>query len=97
MRGEHPFHAERVYLGQRRLDRPDSFDPLRPVSCSRKRCCSPVWRADSAARKLSRDFAIGLVLGLAVFLFFVKFLNVNLPAGWLQPLLGGAGHLRTDD
>lgn len=41
--------------------------------------------------KLPRDFAIGLTLGLAVFLFFVKFLNVNLPAGWLKPLLGGAG------
>jgi putative tricarboxylic transport membrane protein len=41
--------------------------------------------------KLPRDFAIGLLLGLAVFLFFVKFLNVNLPAGWLRPLLGGAG------
>jgi putative tricarboxylic transport membrane protein len=41
--------------------------------------------------KLPRDFAIGLVLGLIVFLFFVKFLNVNLPAGWLGPLLGGAG------
>jgi putative tricarboxylic transport membrane protein len=41
--------------------------------------------------KLPRDFAIGLLLGFAVFLFFVKFLNVNLPAGWLGPLLGGAG------
>jgi putative tricarboxylic transport membrane protein len=41
--------------------------------------------------KLARDFAIGLLLGLAVFLFFVKFLNVNLPGGWLAPLLGGAG------
>jgi hypothetical protein len=41
--------------------------------------------------KVPRDFAIGLMLGLGVFLFFVKFLNVNLPAGWLQPLLGGAG------
>jgi putative tricarboxylic transport membrane protein len=41
--------------------------------------------------KLPRDFAGGLVLGLAVFLFFVKFLNVNLPAGWLKPILGGAG------
>lgn len=38
-----------------------------------------------------RDSAIGLLLGLAVFLFFVKFLNVNLPAGWLRPILGGAG------
>ena len=41
--------------------------------------------------KLPRDFAIGLILGLSVFLFFVKFLNVNLPAGWLKPLIGGAG------
>ena len=38
-----------------------------------------------------RDAAIGVVLGLGVFLFFVRFLNVNLPAGWLQPILGGAG------
>jgi len=38
-----------------------------------------------------RDGTIGVVLGLAVFLFFVKFLNVGLPAGWLRPVLGGAG------
>ena len=38
-----------------------------------------------------RDPAIGLVLGLLVFLFFVRFLNVNLPAGWLSRFLGGAG------
>jgi putative tricarboxylic transport membrane protein len=38
-----------------------------------------------------RDAAVGLLLGLAVFLFFVRFLNVNLPAGWLKPLLGSAG------
>ncbi|MGH7811633.1 MAG: tripartite tricarboxylate transporter TctB family protein, partial [Candidatus Binatia bacterium] len=43
------------------------------------------------SRNLGRDFAIGLALGLSVFLFFVKFLNVNLPAGWLKPILGGAG------
>jgi putative tricarboxylic transport membrane protein len=41
--------------------------------------------------KFIRDLAIGLLLGLSVFLFFVKFLNVNLPAGWLKPILGGAG------
>jgi putative tricarboxylic transport membrane protein len=39
----------------------------------------------------ARDAAIGLVIAIAVFLFFVKFLNVNLPAGWLEPLLGAAG------
>ncbi len=38
-----------------------------------------------------RDLVIGLVMGLAVFLFFVRFLNVNLPAGILKPLLGAAG------
>jgi len=41
--------------------------------------------------KWLRDLAIGLVLGLLVFLFFVKFLNVNLPPGWLRPILGAAG------
>jgi putative tricarboxylic transport membrane protein len=39
----------------------------------------------------ARDAAIGLVLSLGIFLFFVKLLNVNLPGGWLQPLLGTAG------
>ena len=43
------------------------------------------------SRRIARDLAIGLVLSLAVFFFFVKLLNVNLPAGWLQPLLGSAG------
>jgi putative tricarboxylic transport membrane protein len=39
----------------------------------------------------ARDLAFGLVLSLGVFLFFVKLLNVNLPAGWLTPILGAAG------
>lgn len=43
------------------------------------------------SRRIARDLALGLVLSLAVFLFFVKLLNVNLPAGWLKPLLGSAG------
>jgi len=43
------------------------------------------------SRRIARDAALGLVLALAVFLFFVKLLNVNLPAGWLLPLLGAAG------
>jgi putative tricarboxylic transport membrane protein len=43
------------------------------------------------SRRWIRDLSIGIVLALAVFLFFVKLLNVNLPAGWLSPVLGGAG------
>jgi putative tricarboxylic transport membrane protein len=49
-----------------------------------------VARGFGSAR-IARDFAIGLSLGLGVFLFFVHFLNVNLPSGWLRPILGGAG------
>jgi len=44
-----------------------------------------------ASRRPVLDLCIGLALALGVFLFFVKFLNVNLPAGWLAPLLGSAG------
>lgn len=49
-----------------------------------------VARGFGSARP-ARDAAIGLALSLAIFAFFVKLLNVNLPAGWLSPLLGGAG------
>lgn len=49
-----------------------------------------VARGFGSAR-VARDLAVGFALGLAVFLFFVKFLNVGLPAGWLEPVLGGAG------
>lgn len=41
--------------------------------------------------RIARDLAFGLVLSVAIFVFFVKLLNVNLPAGWLAPLLGSAG------
>ena len=43
------------------------------------------------SKRYPRDFAMGLALGVAVFLFFVKFLNVNLPPGWLAPIMRGAG------
>ena len=42
-------------------------------------------------RRWARNVAIGLVLSLGIYFFFVKLLNVNLPAGWLAPVLGGAG------
>jgi putative tricarboxylic transport membrane protein len=38
-----------------------------------------------------RDIALGVGIAIVIFLFFVRFLNVNLPAGWLTPLLGAAG------
>lgn len=43
------------------------------------------------SRRIARDLAIGLTLSIGVYLFFVKLLNVGLPAGWLAPLLGTAG------
>ena len=43
------------------------------------------------SRRPARDLAIALILTLGVYLFFVKLLNVGLPAGWLAPVLGGAG------
>ena len=49
-----------------------------------------VARGFGSART-ARDLALGIAIATAVFLFFVRFLNVNLPAGWLQPLLGAAG------
>ena len=43
------------------------------------------------SRRLIRDAAIALIFTVGIYLFFVKLLNVNLPAGWLAPVLGGAG------
>ena len=43
------------------------------------------------SRRLVRDLAIALIFTVGIYLFFVKLLNVNLPAGWLSPILGGAG------
>jgi putative tricarboxylic transport membrane protein len=43
------------------------------------------------SRRLIRDVGIAAALSVGIFLFFVKLLNVGLPAGWLAPLLGGAG------
>ena len=43
------------------------------------------------SRRPIRDLCIAAALSVGIFLFFVKLLNVSLPAGWLAPLLGGAG------
>ena len=43
------------------------------------------------SRRVARDIALGLVFTIGIYLFFVKLLNVSLPAGWFGPLLGTAG------
>ncbi|MCD6042191.1 MAG: hypothetical protein K0R40_1794 [Burkholderiales bacterium] len=43
------------------------------------------------SRRVVRDLLVGGVLSVGIFVFFVQLLNVNLPAGWLAPLLGTAG------
>ena len=35
------------------------------------------------SRRTVRDACLGIVLALAIYLFFVKLLNVSLPAGWM--------------
>ncbi len=59
-----------------------------PIAAAALFAC--VARGFGSARPL-RDASVGLAIGLAIFGFFVGFLNVNLPAGWLQPVLGSAG------
>ena len=49
-----------------------------------------VARGFGSTRPL-RDATLGTVIALGIFFFFVRFLNVNLPAGWLKPILGAAG------
>ena len=89
-RGEHPFNAPAFawvtagLLAQMALIHTAGFVLAAAVLFA----C--VARGFGSVRP-ARDGVIGLALGLAVFLFFVKFLNVGLPAGWLAPVLGGAG------
>jgi putative tricarboxylic transport membrane protein len=40
-----------------------------------------------ASRSSLRDFAIGLILSVAVYVFFTQALNVSLPAGWMRFML----------
>jgi len=43
------------------------------------------------SQRPTRDVALGFALALGAFLFFVKFLNVSLPGGWLALVFGAAG------
>jgi putative tricarboxylic transport membrane protein len=89
-RGEHPFHAGAFLwvtgglVAQMVLIQHAGF----VIAAAALFAC--VARGFGSAR-VARDFAIGLAIGLGVFFFFVRLLNVGLPAGWLQPLLGSAG------
>ena len=89
-RGEHGFHLPAFawvsagLFAQMALIRHAGF----VIAATALFCC--VARGFGSVRPV-RDAALGFVLGLAVYLFFVKFLNVGLPAGWLAPVLGSAG------
>ncbi len=89
-RGEHPFHAGAFIWVSAGLFAQILLIHTAGFVLAQAVLFACVARGFGSA-KLPRDFAIGVILGLGVFLFFVKFLNVNLPAGWLQPILGGAG------
>ena len=56
-------------------------------------CCSPASRAASAAGGSCATWRSAWCSVSLVFLFFVKLLNVSLPAGWLSPMLGSGGHM----
>ena len=81
-RGDHAFQRPRS-VGHRRLVCADGAHAQLRGSCSPAPSCSPASPAASAAARLrDRDRACP---GVGVFLFFVKFFNVGLPAGWSTP------------
>jgi putative tricarboxylic transport membrane protein len=89
-RGEHPFHAPAFLWVSAGLIAQMVLIHRAGFVLAQALLFACVARGFGSMRPV-RDCAIGLGLGLAIFLFFVKFLNVSLPAGWLQPILGGAG------
>jgi len=89
-RGRACLRAACLRLGERGPRGPDAADPASGFVIAGTALFVLVARGFGSTRLL-RDAAIGLALTLLVFLFFVKFLNVGLPPGWLRPLLGGAG------
>jgi putative tricarboxylic transport membrane protein len=89
-RGEHPFHAGAFVWVSAGLFAEMLLIDRAGFVLAQAALFACVARGFGSTRP-ARDSAIGLALGLGVFLFFVKFLNVNLPAGWLKPILGTAG------
>ncbi len=66
----------------------DSKASVKPASQARRGLWSP---SRPMIDRYKWYEVAALYLGIAVFLFFVRFLNVNLPAGILLPVLGTAG------
>ena len=89
-RGEHPFHAGAFLWISVGLLLQIFLIHRAGFVLAQAALFTCVARGFGSAKFL-RDIAFGLILGVAIFLFFVKFLNVSLPAGWLEPILGGAG------
>lgn len=89
-RGEHAFHAPGFFWVSAGLGAHMALIDYAGFVIAGALLFAGVARGFGSAR-VARDLALGIAISLVVFLFFVKFLNVNLPAGWLAPLLGGAG------
>lgn len=89
-RGDHAFHAPGFFWVSAGLGVHMALIGFAGFVVAGALLFAGVARGFGSAR-VARDLALGAAMSLTVFLFFVKFLNVNLPAGWLAPLLGGAG------
>ncbi len=88
---ERRLRAQSISVGQRRPLRAHAAHRLGRLRRRRDRAfrLRGAWLRQPATAHATSRSASSLALG--IFLFFVKLLNVNLPAGWLAPLLGGAG------
>ncbi len=89
-RGEHPFHAPAFLWVSAGLFAHMILIGTAGFVIAGAVLLACVARGFGSGRFL-RDLGIGFGLALGAFLFFVKFLNVGLPGGWLTPLLGVAG------
>lgn len=89
-RGDHAFHAAGFFWVSAGLAAHLALIGLAGFVIAGAVLFAGVARGFGSSR-IARDLTLGIAISLGVFLFFVKFLNVNLPAGWLAPLLGSAG------
>lgn len=89
-RGEHPFHATAFLWVSAGLFAHMALIGTAGFVIAGGVLFACVARGFGSARP-ARDLVAGLALALGAFLFFVKFLNVSLPGGWLAPVFGAAG------